>query len=339
MANEVYANGREIACKAGGGKSPAAVPDVCMTPPENPATPPGVPVPYPNTGFEGDTTDGTRSVLISGKEVMQKNKSYYSKSTGDEAGCAAKKGVVSSVNRGKCYFTSWSFDVVFEGYEVPRHVDLVTHNHASPTTNTPPWANVSKMRVDGNSCAPIVAKFHEYRDADCPSGSQSHHVVDNANFTMRGARKVALKDIQGGAGMGEQARNLFPPGTGTHPGEKYGEGDAPCICLRGGKSNPRTQHGKAHAHTEDAAKRLASEDGKWTYKNARDEGATSVQKALSLQDWETECVKLVLDAYYKRKLGCTEKTELVAPTGKESPATKFDDGRGNMCRAYELVDV
>jgi hypothetical protein len=25
-------------------------PDVCFTPPENPATPPGVPVPYPNTG-------------------------------------------------------------------------------------------------------------------------------------------------------------------------------------------------------------------------------------------------------------------------------------------------
>ena len=48
-----------------------------MTPPENPATPPGVPVPYPNTGMASDTTDGSRSVQISGKEIMLKNKSYF----------------------------------------------------------------------------------------------------------------------------------------------------------------------------------------------------------------------------------------------------------------------
>jgi hypothetical protein len=35
MANEVYANGREVACKAAAGKSICAFPDVCMTPPEN----------------------------------------------------------------------------------------------------------------------------------------------------------------------------------------------------------------------------------------------------------------------------------------------------------------
>lgn len=40
MANEVFANGREIACKAGSGKTIAAFPDTCFTPPENPATPP-----------------------------------------------------------------------------------------------------------------------------------------------------------------------------------------------------------------------------------------------------------------------------------------------------------
>ena len=108
MANDVFANGREVACKAGDGKSICAFPDVCMTPPENPATPPGVPVPYPNTGMAQDTTDGSRSVQISGKEVMLKNKSYFKKSTGDEAGCAAKKGVVTSINRGKVYFIAWS---------------------------------------------------------------------------------------------------------------------------------------------------------------------------------------------------------------------------------------
>ena len=36
MSNQVYANGREVACKAAAGKSICAFPDVCMTPPENP---------------------------------------------------------------------------------------------------------------------------------------------------------------------------------------------------------------------------------------------------------------------------------------------------------------
>ena len=38
MANDVFANGREISCKKADGKSICAFPDVCMTPPENPAT-------------------------------------------------------------------------------------------------------------------------------------------------------------------------------------------------------------------------------------------------------------------------------------------------------------
>ena len=58
MSNDVFANGMEISCKAADGKSICAFPDVCMTPPENPATPPGVPVPYPNTGMASDTTSG-----------------------------------------------------------------------------------------------------------------------------------------------------------------------------------------------------------------------------------------------------------------------------------------
>src|SRR6185437_8068935 len=106
MSNEVYANGREISCKSGSGKTICEFPDVCFTPPENPATPPGVPVPYPNTAFAKDSTDGSRSVKISGEEVMLKNKSYYKTSTGDEAGAAAKKGVVTSTNKGKAYFIS-----------------------------------------------------------------------------------------------------------------------------------------------------------------------------------------------------------------------------------------
>lgn len=146
MANKVFANGMELACKAGAGKTICAMPDVCFTPPENPATPPGVPVPYPNTGLASDTTDGSKSVMISGEEIMLKNKSYFKKSTGDEAGCAAKKGVISSKNTGKVYFIKWSMNVKFEGENVDRHLDMTTNNHGSPTANEAiPWSFVDTM--------------------------------------------------------------------------------------------------------------------------------------------------------------------------------------------------
>jgi hypothetical protein len=135
MGNNVFANGNEIACKAADGKSIACTPDVCMTPPENPATPPGVPVPYPNTAKASDTSSGSKTVSITNQEVMLKNTSFFKTSTGNEAGAAAKKGVITSVNKGKAYFISWSMDVKIEGENVVRHLDLTTHNHASTIFN------------------------------------------------------------------------------------------------------------------------------------------------------------------------------------------------------------
>src|SRR3954454_22093810 len=168
MANEVYANNNEIACKSGSGKSTCAFPDVCMTPPENPATPPGVPVPYPNTGIDSDTTDGSRSVQINGKEAMLKNKSYFKQSVGDEAGCAAKKGVVTSVNRGKVYFIAWSMDVKFEGENAVRNLDMTTHNHASPASNTVPWPFQDGVAMaPGGACNTKPDNYADQVDASC----------------------------------------------------------------------------------------------------------------------------------------------------------------------------
>jgi hypothetical protein len=155
VANKVFANGREVACKAGAGKTICATPDVCMTPPENPATPPGVPVPYPNTGLASDTTEGSKNVMISGEEVTLKNVSYFKKSSGDEAGCAAKKGVISSKNTGKVYFIGWSMNVKVEGKNAARHLDQTTNNHASPAANESiPWPFVDSMtRAQKKKCA------------------------------------------------------------------------------------------------------------------------------------------------------------------------------------------
>ena len=160
MVNQVFANGREVACAAGVGKTICAMPDVCFTPPENPATPPGVPVPYPNTAMASDTTDGSKSVMISGKEIMLKNKSYFKTSTGDEAGCAAKKGVVSSKNKGKVYFINWSMDVKFEGENAVRHLDMTTSNHGSPLANEAiPWPFVDTASASMTAlCAKDIVK-------------------------------------------------------------------------------------------------------------------------------------------------------------------------------------
>ena len=65
MANEVFANTREISCKKADGKGLCCFPDVCMTPPTTPATPAGVPIPYPNTAFSKDTANGSKTVKIS----------------------------------------------------------------------------------------------------------------------------------------------------------------------------------------------------------------------------------------------------------------------------------
>ena len=157
MSNEVYANKFEVACKKASGKSICAFPDVCMTPPQTPATPPGVPIPYPNTGMASDTSDGSTTVKISGGEVMLKNKSCFKKSMGDEAGCAPMKGVVTHKNTGKVYFTMWSMEVTVEGENVVRMLDLTTHNHAGSMpaaevctgliTSTPQSIIIGRMRV------------------------------------------------------------------------------------------------------------------------------------------------------------------------------------------------
>jgi hypothetical protein len=155
MANEVYANGREISCKAATGKTVCAFPDVCFTPPQTPATPPGVPIPYPNSAMASDTSGGSKNVKISGKEVGLKNQSYFSKSMGDEAGCAPKKGIISSTNRGKVFFTCWSMDVKIESENAVRHLDLTTDNHASQAGNeSVPWIYADKQTVPGtDKCA------------------------------------------------------------------------------------------------------------------------------------------------------------------------------------------
>ena len=127
MGTNVFANNHEICSQGCGGKSVAAMPDVCFTPPDKvPPTPPGVPVPYPNTGMASDLDKGSKKVSIKKKPASLRDQSLFKKSIGNEAGAAQKKGVVTSTNKGKVYFTSWSMDVKIEAANVNRNSDMMT---------------------------------------------------------------------------------------------------------------------------------------------------------------------------------------------------------------------
>jgi GHH signature containing HNH/Endo VII superfamily nuclease toxin 2/Domain of unknown function (DUF4150) len=136
--------------------------------------------------------------------VMLKNKSYFKTSYGDEAGCAAKKGVVTSVNRGKIYFIAWAMDVKVEGENVVRHLDMTTHNHASPASNTATWTYADRMSMaPKGTCRDERTAVKEKcgssdQKAKCPDTSAVEKAEAARDATKKGSRarskaKAAVK--------------------------------------------------------------------------------------------------------------------------------------------------
>jgi hypothetical protein len=213
----VFANGLEISGAGSDGKTIAAFPDTCFTPPENPATPPGVPVPYPSFGFSSDTDEGTGTVKISDKTVNIKNQSFLSKTSGTEAGCAAKKGIITSTNTGKEYFQSWSNNVKFDGEPVIRFTDLATNNHASLAANqSAPWYHILFRDGAETACWVLLQdhnlRLHPHNQANCPDGYESEHYVGNEYFQHDREHNQSYK----------QWKN-------------YSQHRAPCVCIRAKK--------------------------------------------------------------------------------------------------------
>jgi len=287
VANKVFANGREISCKAGSGKTICAMPDVCFTPPENPATPPGVPIPYPNTGSDSDTTEGTKHVKISDKEIMLKNRSYFKTSTGDEAGSAAKKGVITSKNTGKVYFNAWSMDVKFEGENVDRHLDLTTNNHASMPGDTPPWPFTAKASMSAAQKKDCEEDEEKEKKA-CSDDKGKYKSADEccADSDCQKARNCMLVPY-GGAGSPNCCKEPPPSKTAHHllpnsllqstrgdnttnvPGLKntYNVNDGPCVCVPGGGHDG--QHGDLHEKAKVKLRAILEKGDDITYEVAK----------------------------------------------------------------------
>jgi hypothetical protein len=308
MGNQVYANMMEVSCKAAAGKSICAFPDVCMTPPQTPATPPGVPIPYPNTGMASDCTDGSSTVKISGQEVMLKNKSYFKKSTGDEAGAAPMKGVITHKNAGKVYFTAWSMDVKVEGENVVRHFDVTTGNHASPTANAAiPWAHIDQMssRVQ-TKCAGDIDKAADSCQGStppdaCTDACRKHQkciLVPKGNAAQRccapsstGHHMIEDHWIQGNP--------AFPAQTQNSPGYS-GYNRAPTVCVEGSRADG--EHGLMHALQgvqEDSHLPTGINANKpWNYSAGKRAAVRAHQVTFMNSDCSKECLEAQLDAFY-----------------------------------------
>jgi hypothetical protein len=188
MGCDVYANGDEIACKAGDNKVIASFPDVCLTPPPPPAGP--IPIPYPNTSFSKDMQSGSKSVMIKDQEVMLKDQSFYKTSPlGDEAATNGQgANVINHGITGKTYCVAWSMDVKFEDQNVDRHTDLTTSNHASPTAGDPkpdPTVATKKLPPPGSKC-PCCEQEPPHANQYDPDTGEMYKPISEEEFYKEG---------------------------------------------------------------------------------------------------------------------------------------------------------
>ncbi len=316
----VFANMLEISAKAQGCKVIAAFPDVCFTPPLTPATPPGVPIPYPNFGMDSDLTSGSCTVKIGGQPVSQENSSKYSKCSGDEAGAAPKKGIISSTNMGMMYGLMWSLNVKVDAKGVLRFGDMATSNHSANPGDTPPMALVGKPNPAMADCPAILLKLglsvHRHKDSPCEpedrkgktnkdTFQQSDHIIQTACFTD-GRTGAAIPTAKG-----------------------YDIMEAPCVCLKDA-SKRGTEHGEKSAGQRQTMrdwKDKRASDPNWnpTYKDAREENLDAMKDAKSpeLDDGPNgeehpaiNCLRLECDKYFKDELGMTDDTPVKLPNKK-----------------------
>jgi hypothetical protein len=294
-----------------------------------------VPIPYPNTGMASDLTDGSTTVTIGGNPVCLKDKSSFKKTSGDEAGSAPLKGLVSASNAGALFFAAWSMDVKVEGENVVRNLDVGTHNHASQVGNGPPWPFMASMtgpvppgqppapcsaeadkresacsgketkkaRCDTPACREAMKcelqPYTKGKESGCCAGQTPHHLIEVHSFTQVGQREAGAR-LQG-----------F---------EKYSDKSAPCVCCDQ-SSRYTGDHGSMHAiqgmaergcmDPSGARSQMGGQNNQWTYKASKDAGITAHQETFKSAACSSACLGAQLDSYHNN-IGVTDSTPLRA---------------------------
>jgi hypothetical protein len=284
-----------------------------------------------------DSSDGSTSVKISGQEVMLKNKSCFKQSSGDEAGSAPKKGVITSKIKGKVYFAKWSMDVKVEGENVVRHMDLTTHNHASQPPQTPPWMHVDEMAMSvqeacadeiteaegacrgktkgacGADCAKAQKCLFVPKDKDkercCTPATTGHHLIED-HWVLGAA--------------------AFPAYQPT-PGVRKPYSAAPTVCVEGGRFDK--EHGEMHAAQgliEEAhmpGRSMASQP--WDYGAGKSAALTAHDMTFGDSGCTKGCMEAQLDHFY----GDDASRPLNAPSTQTLPTDSASNvAKGRLTR-------
>jgi hypothetical protein len=280
-----------------------------------------------------DTTGGSKSVKMHAKEVMLKNKSYFRKSTGDEAGSAPLKGVVTHTNRGKVYFNAWSMDVKVEGENVVRNLDLTTHNHASAPGNTPPWPFMASMAIGPDGSDDPCAKDKKKQQSACKGKDPCK------DKGCQAASKCQLVPY-GGSG----SPNCCPGQTGHHMIESHwvagnaafgmaqkgdkGHDRAPTVCAEGGRFTK--EHGEFHViqgKMEESYMAGGENAGRpWNYGAGRAAAMRAHDSAFAGSECDRACIQGQLDDFYG-----SNPNRALNPPKTQSLATK-DPGDGRWTR-------
>jgi len=324
MGCEVYANGMTIACKVANGKTLAAMPDVCLSPPTPPAGP--VPIPYPNTAMASDTTNGSKTVQIGGDEVMLKDQSTFKKSTGDEAATKSLgMGVVSHQIQGEANFCAWSMDVKFEGQNVPRHLDLTLHNEMCIPANTPTWPYLDQQTMfSGDPCRRDSAKVNFScsggPEQECPKPGPGF----KANECVKAKRCMLVPYSPNKCCPGQTPHHLVPK-RGFKGNQKYNANKAPCVCAEGSSwhrsSTTFAPQDQTHADMhdiQDTFERMmlnkppagVPSGSSMNYGQARDAGVAAHGEVFRDSGCNPECIKKQLDNYHMSQCGVSESTPL-----------------------------
>ena len=323
MGMQVFANGMSIACKAADGKTIAAMPDVCLSPPTPPAGP--VPIPYPNTAMASDTTKGSKTVQINGEEVMLKDSSTFKQSNGDEAATKSLgMGVVTACIQGEVSFAAWSMDVKFEGANVPRHLDLTLHNEQCVPANTPPWPYMDSQSLSSTThpCnkSGDAKKVHDNcgnppeddHSKDCCDARKCMLVPENADKCCGGKTPHHLIPV------GEFSDPRPPKSSGKFPRRGasrfsgYEGRDAPCICVEGPTHNSRDatgnlmEHGRTGAAFAVLREKALGDRKEYTYAEASPIGAEAAHLTTGCDE---KCLKAQIDKGHK-KMGIKPDSKL-----------------------------
>jgi hypothetical protein len=301
--------------------------------------------------MSSDTTNGTKSVQIDRQEIMLKDQSYFKKSTGDEAGSAAKKGIITSVNRGKVYFNAWSMDVKFEGENVVRHLDLTTHNHASQAGQTPPWPFMDSMdSAASDPCAKDKQKEQEAcqgckpdgPENPCPPGRKrfrsdakaSAYAAKVRQHPCAKARRCKLqpynktKKGKGGCCPGQTGHHLIPKASFKNI-TRYSKGAAPCICVEGASHSVGT-HGMMHQCQSYSAGRMVNP----TLRKVTKAAVGAVKVVFPESGCDPKCLEAQLNNYHQEKARISPARQ-IEPPQTSKPAV--DTVRATIAKAKAIA--